>query len=215
MPAETRRECGQPHRKRRRWPAPMNVTARAQTMGEAKRRGLIEGRPSADPARADQLDKILACGGCTACCRNVRVEVSSSEAQGLDTILIRREDMPISTRMLRQRDNGECVYLGPKGCEIYERRPAMCRVFHCVELTQESLVAPSLSPAIRNASVLHRALAERAQVTPAELKRELKRRNGGDDLTTVRSRQIAEARRPNFLGDMTFGAGRRGDDTTK
>ena len=103
-------------------------------------------RSSVDPARTELLDKILACNGCTACCHNTKVEVSAEEARALDTMLVRRPDMAISTRMLRQRDNGDCVYLGPKGCEIYERRPAMCRVFHCVSLTRNALASPSLSP---------------------------------------------------------------------
>ncbi len=182
-------------------------------MGEAKRKRLVDPAPSADPARAELVDKILACGACTACCRNVKVEVGADEAQKLDTVLIRRPDLPISTRMLRQRDNGDCVYLGPKGCEIYERRPAMCRAFHCVAMSQEALIAPSLSPAIRNASVQRNAFAEKAGVTRAELKTELKRRGGGADEATVRAKQIREARRMNFVADLTFGAGRRGDDT--
>jgi Fe-S-cluster containining protein len=28
--------------------------------------------------------------------------------------------------------DGACVYLGPRGCTIYARRPKMCRVFSCV-----------------------------------------------------------------------------------
>ena len=182
-------------------------------MGEAKRRGIIDARPNADPARTELVDKILACGGCTACCRNTKVEVSADEAQGLDTVLIRRPDLPISTRMLRQRDNGDCIYLGPKGCEIYERRPAMCRAFHCVALTQAALLSPSLSPPIRNASVLRAGAAEKAGIAPAELQREIKRRAGGQDEASIRSKQIREARRKDFLADMTFGAGRRDGDT--
>jgi hypothetical protein len=31
-----------------------------------------------------------------------------------------------------ERDaEGKCVYLGPSGCTIYERRPLLCRSFDC------------------------------------------------------------------------------------
>lgn len=28
-------------------------------------------------------------------------------------------------------ENGHCVYLGPSGCTIYDRRPLLCRSFDC------------------------------------------------------------------------------------
>ncbi len=34
---------------------------------------------------------------------------------------------------LKRRPNGACIYLGETGCTIYERRPEMCRIFHCGE----------------------------------------------------------------------------------
>ena len=183
-------------------------------MGEAKRRRLGDARPTADAARAELMDKILDCHGCTACCRNMRIEVSPREAQGLDTVLMGRQGMSISTRTLRQSDNGDCIYLAQKGCEIYERRPAMCRVFHCVALTQEAfLVSGSASPAMRDACVRRWALAEQAGVPRAELTREIRRRGGGRDQTTVRLKDVGEDRRVNFLADMMFGVGGRGDDT--
>lgn len=44
---------------------------------------------------------------------------------------------PLSGAMvsaLVQKPNGECVYLGENGCEIYDRAPALCRSFSCVSL---------------------------------------------------------------------------------
>ncbi len=32
---------------------------------------------------------------------------------------------------LLETTNGACVYLGPSGCTIYERRPLLCRTFDC------------------------------------------------------------------------------------
>jgi hypothetical protein len=33
--------------------------------------------------------------------------------------------------LLATKENGECAYLGPEGCTIYERRPVLCRSFDC------------------------------------------------------------------------------------
>ena len=33
--------------------------------------------------------------------------------------------------LLATKENGECIYLGPSGCTIYERRPLLCRTFDC------------------------------------------------------------------------------------
>lgn len=32
---------------------------------------------------------------------------------------------------LARDEDGACVYLGPSGCTIYERRPLLCRSFDC------------------------------------------------------------------------------------
>lgn len=33
--------------------------------------------------------------------------------------------------LLATTEEGACVYLGPTGCTIYERRPLLCRTFDC------------------------------------------------------------------------------------
>ena len=33
--------------------------------------------------------------------------------------------------LLATKENGECIYLGPSGCTIYDRRPLLCRSFDC------------------------------------------------------------------------------------
>ena len=35
------------------------------------------------------------------------------------------------TARLAQHLNGDCLYLGPKGCEVYADRPVVCRTFDC------------------------------------------------------------------------------------
>ena len=33
---------------------------------------------------------------------------------------------------LKQKPNGECVYLDENGCTIHDRAPAVCRAYSCV-----------------------------------------------------------------------------------
>lgn len=33
--------------------------------------------------------------------------------------------------MLAHKANGECVYLGKKGCTIHDRAPIVCKAFDC------------------------------------------------------------------------------------
>jgi Fe-S-cluster containining protein len=53
---------------------------------------------------------------------------------------------------LASDENGRCVYLGPSGCSIYERRPLLCRNFDCrkhylilPKQDRDNLVRPGLS----------------------------------------------------------------------
>jgi hypothetical protein len=68
------------------------------------------------------------CGDCTECCRTgqglfldpAQDDIASYRTQTLD-----------GRSLLATTDEGACVYLGPTGCTIYERRPLLCRTFDC------------------------------------------------------------------------------------
>lgn len=74
------------------------------------------------------------CNGCTECCRS---------GQGLflhpelgDDVAAYETRMAVDTAgnrifLLATTPKGACVYLGPTGCTIYERRPLLCRTFDC------------------------------------------------------------------------------------
>lgn len=95
--------------------------------------------PSADaiPAQGGRMTKQqaaglaktlppLSCGGCKKCCRG-------------DTITLMEGDDPTryktrlvdGRRVLRRRKDGDCIYLGSKGCTIWPGQPRMCRAFDC------------------------------------------------------------------------------------
>ena len=66
------------------------------------------------------------CNGCRKCCEG-------------DTITLMAGDDPAQyktklvdgARVLARKKDGNCVYLGSRGCTIYFRQPVMCRVFDC------------------------------------------------------------------------------------
>ena len=74
------------------------------------------------------------CNGCTECCRS---------GQGLflhpelgDDVTAYETRTAVDTAgnrifLLATTSRGACVYLGPTGCTIYQRRPLLCRTFDC------------------------------------------------------------------------------------
>jgi Fe-S-cluster containining protein len=40
-------------------------------------------------------------------------------------------DGEVSVKVLESSPDGSCAHLGPSGCEIYDRRPYVCRQFDC------------------------------------------------------------------------------------
>jgi len=70
------------------------------------------------------------CDGCRRCCVNndlVRL------MRGDDVSAYVTESHPLKKGhvMLAHKANGECLYLGPDGCQIHERRPIQCRTMDC------------------------------------------------------------------------------------
>jgi len=79
-------------------------------------------------------DEFVECGGCTACCKKQIVHLTGNENPA-DYPKGQWVDHPLDGRpiwVLDHLENGDCTYLGPEGCTIYENRPAMCRTFSCI-----------------------------------------------------------------------------------
>jgi len=71
------------------------------------------------------------CNGCVACCRNELVVLYPEHGDDL-TLEHDKVDTPHGPlHVLKQRENGDCFYLGPQGCTIHDRAPAICKVFDC------------------------------------------------------------------------------------
>ena len=67
----------------------------------------------------------LQCGRCTACCKRELVPLMEGDDMSLDAVLFQ------GMHVLRHKENGDCIYLGKRGCKIYDRRPQICKAFDC------------------------------------------------------------------------------------
>ena len=84
---------------------------------------------------------IVPCGMCTLCCRGGEAIVLHPECGDRISDYKTREvwhplfnDRP--AHILEQQPNGDCIYVGPFGCTIHDRRPVICREFDCRALVR-------------------------------------------------------------------------------
>lgn len=68
----------------------------------------------------------LSCGGCRKCCLGDTITLM----EGDDPTLYKTK-LVEGRRVLRKRKNGNCIYLGARGCTIWPKQPTMCRKFDC------------------------------------------------------------------------------------
>lgn len=93
------------------------------------------GAPPAGGAALRLPDAKVACGACTLCCRGEPIELMPEA--GDDPARYGTEMMP--SRVYRRlahflpQQDGHCLYLVDDKCSIYEKRPALCRIYSCVE----------------------------------------------------------------------------------
>jgi Fe-S-cluster containining protein len=75
------------------------------------------------------------CGGCTQCCRSGQGLLlhpeQGDEVQSYQVQVRKDAASGAFVYLLDTNEKGECVYLGPSGCTIYNRRPLLCRSFDC------------------------------------------------------------------------------------
>lgn len=75
------------------------------------------------------------CQACSACCYNKAIPVSPYEARRLSRRLrtttagFYRTCTEEGRRVLRNRPDGSCLFLGTGGCSVHRDRPLVCRLF--------------------------------------------------------------------------------------
>lgn len=69
------------------------------------------------------------CNGCTRCCHRDAVRILPGE----DESQYKTETHSVypNHRMLAHKKNGDCYYLGEKGCTIQDTKPQLCRQMDC------------------------------------------------------------------------------------
>ena len=81
----------------------------------------------------------VACGTCTACCRNHTLVTLHPES-GDDPAMYDCDTIEVEGRTLyklKHTENGDCIYLGEGGCTIHGRAPVICRTFDCAAFVRE------------------------------------------------------------------------------
>jgi len=87
------------------------------------------------------------CGTCTACCEGPgRYLILDDKDDASQYETYTREDGKVC---VAKKANDDCVYLGPNGCSIYERRPIVCREFDC----RDWITHPKIAPKVKRAAI--------------------------------------------------------------
>ncbi|HVV45378.1 MAG TPA: YkgJ family cysteine cluster protein [Bryobacteraceae bacterium] len=74
------------------------------------------------------------CNGCIECCRSGQgLFLHPEQGDDVDSYRTRgvTDSKGQSVFVLETTPEGACVYLGERGCTIYNRRPLLCRSFDC------------------------------------------------------------------------------------
>jgi len=81
-----------------------------------------------------ELDQVP-CDGCRLCCQNWQGVVVDPEIEDVSKYMTVPLKSDPSKRIIRRKENGDCIYLEPHGCGIYEERPNICKQFDCRDIT--------------------------------------------------------------------------------
>jgi Fe-S-cluster containining protein len=92
---------------------------------------------TAQPAATSRSSRFgYTCRRCSLCCRHKGIQLNPYEiarlarAKGESTAQFRAaRTVDGRGTMLRQKEDGTCVFLGPQGCEVHADRPLVCRLY--------------------------------------------------------------------------------------
>lgn len=84
-------------------------------------------------------DAVVGCNGCTACCRDNLIALFPDDGDDLKLYgdAVEWAPNPLNRAVvpfIKHGADGACVFLGPGGCTIYDKRPLVCRKFDCREV---------------------------------------------------------------------------------
>ena len=99
--------------------------------------GVAVARTEITDARLTVLAKSynpVPCNGCTACCRGDLIALKEHLGDKPEDYKVHKHRNVVTGKVdwvLDHKPNGDCVYLGPRGCTIHDRAPVVCREFDC------------------------------------------------------------------------------------
>ena len=88
------------------------------------------------------MSETVPCGACTLCCRNKPAIIlhpeKGDDPRNYGTLIPMAHPLQPGKMAYRlpHKADGSCVFLGPFGCAVWAKRPAMCRSFDCRVLAQ-------------------------------------------------------------------------------
>lgn len=74
------------------------------------------------------------CGSCHRCCQGHNaIMLLEDEGDNLENYDYEIKTLApgLTGPVLKEKSNGDCIYLGEDGCTIHDRAPKVCRVFDC------------------------------------------------------------------------------------
>lgn len=88
------------------------------------------------------IHAMVPCNGCTACCINDLIflkpefgdRVEDHAGNTVEASNPLTGERGVALKHKPKREGGGCIYLGPTGCTIHGRAPAVCRAFDCRRL---------------------------------------------------------------------------------
>jgi len=83
------------------------------------------------------MREVVPCNGCTLCCRNEALVLHPECGDDIESYETEPYTHPLTgepVRRLKHKPNGDCIYLGERGCTIHERAPVICQEFDCRRL---------------------------------------------------------------------------------
>lgn len=100
----------------------------------------------------------IACAGCRKCCLGDTITLVEGDDPSSFKTRPSTSVFPGSIgRELRKGKDGNCIYLGKSGCQIYAGRPRMCREFDC---RTYALRVTAMSPDDRGSRLLRPSVKE-------------------------------------------------------
>lgn len=96
-----------------------------------------------EPTQNDTKKIGETCGACGDCCKDIPthqigIYISGPEHQRAMELFPEREILQGMIQsdgayfgVVDVKENGDCILLGPKGCELGDDRPLWCKIYHC------------------------------------------------------------------------------------